>query len=243
MCVNLHSKFVKCVFSLSVCVCGSSDNREGGWLHGRWEMEGGVVGDVGSECLLFAIIVVITASTGIAYAFAPASLIITIPPRRTSPLVNLQYRLSRISLAVTQLKTSSFAFPSVFLFVLFSCSLCFKEVCGLNACVHVCVDVCVGRGGVSEAGSSDRLCSAFQALIETYCQSDKHICMQSVLFWLLTTLLISSPSLMWRSAYTLTHSSTQICRSCWRQLLLLSQTVKRRRESWKRIFRPTRLKR
>lgn len=34
--------------------------------------------------------------------------------------------------------------------------------------------------GVSEAGSSDRLGSALRALIETYCQSDKRICMQCV---------------------------------------------------------------
>lgn len=72
-------------------------------------------------------------------------------------------------------------------------------------CVHV-----LGEGGVSEAGSSNRLCSAFRALIETYCQSDKHICMwcafQEVLFCSL--LLISSPSLAYRNVHVHVHTHT-----------------------------------
>ncbi len=136
---------------------------------------GGLRWDVESECLLFAIIVVITASAGISGVCAPAGLIITIPPHCGSPVVNLPYRLlSRISPAVTPLKASSFPFPSVFpLSSLFFSVLRYA----VRKCVDVmCVCVCLGVG-VSEAGSSDRLCSAFRVLIETYCQSDKRICM------------------------------------------------------------------
>ena len=69
--------------------------------------------------------------------------------------------------------------------------------------------MCLG-GGVSEAGSSDWLCSAFQALIETYCQSNKRICMwcvfQDVPFFACSMLYYSALHHLQEEMHTYTHS-------------------------------------
>lgn len=105
--------------------------------------EGGLWWDVGSECLLFAIIVVITSSAGISGACAPASLIITIPPWFSSCQFTVQAPLKNFPHCQT---AEGFLFPLPFnflsfFFVLFSSSLCCKEVCGHNVCM------CVFGGG------------------------------------------------------------------------------------------------
>lgn len=111
----------------------------------------------------------------VCYHYDPAS------PRFSNCQFSAQF-LSRISPTVTSLKASSFPDPfsrPYFFFVLFGSLLCFKEAGGHN--VFMCMLGAFRRGWVSDAGSnSDWFCSAFGALIETYCQGDVHICMQCV---------------------------------------------------------------
>lgn len=102
----------------------------------RWEF--------GSECLLFAIIVVIMASTGISPMHDPVGVIIAILPRCGSPIVNLVYSsLSRISPTVTLLKASYF--------LLYTLSPIFFVLCcalrKLVDTVCLCVLRLSGRGG------------------------------------------------------------------------------------------------
>lgn len=119
------------------------------------------------------------ASTGISPMHDPVSFIIAILPCCGSPIVNLVYSSrSRISPTVTLLKLSYFLLYTLSpIFSLFFSVLC----CALRKLVDtVCLCVCWGfQEGVGQ-WSWQQLCSAFQALIETYCQSDTRICMQCV---------------------------------------------------------------
>lgn len=102
---------------------------------------GGLLWDVGSECLLFAIIVVIMAGVGIIGVCAPAGFIITIPP--CCSFSACQFIVQSPLKNFPRCQASSFPLPSVFPSFFFAvCSY------ALGKCVDtMCVCMCWEKGG------------------------------------------------------------------------------------------------